>query len=204
MKSKSVQVLVAIAGLAAVVYGITQILGGVDEMQASKSLTRTDARAIADQAAANLKEFVAEEQGLAFSYPKNWTTERPQTPPIFFKWKMPKSTVNGSVMMEELGPGVTLVDYVKSCVDQTLANLTRDQMAPHVVNRDQLQVGGEDALRVRFGFTLPDQKLEGRVAQTFFVKGNRVYGITLTTPADLHESFDGLMTRILDSVRFLG
>src|SRR5438045_9757911 len=53
MKSKAVQVVVAIAGLAAVVFGISQIFAGVEEMKGGKALTKGEAKEIADQAAAN-------------------------------------------------------------------------------------------------------------------------------------------------------
>jgi hypothetical protein len=201
---KAVQVVIAIAGLAAVVFGVSQIFSGVEEMKGSKAPTKGDAKAIADEAAANLKEYVDEERGIAFSYPKNWVTERPTGSPLFFKWKTLKGAVNCSAMSEELPSGATLVDYVKLNREQILAQLTKDKMTPDGFDQDPVQVGGEPGLRLRFSYTLPEPKLKVRQTQAYFVHGNRAYSICLTTEADMHESFDGLMARILASVRFPG
>jgi len=201
---KAVQVVVVIAGLAAVVFGISQILAGVEETKGTKGMTKGGAKEIADQAAANLKEYVDEERGIAFSYPKNWVTERPTEPPAFFEWKTLKGAVNCIAMSEELPSGTTLVDYVKLSREKALAQLTKDKMTPDTFTQDPVQAGSEPGLRLRFSYMLPDPKLRLRQTQAFFIHGNRAYCICLTTEADIHESFDSLMARILASVRFLG
>jgi hypothetical protein len=201
---KAVQVVVVIAGLAAVVFGISQILSGVEEMKGDKAMTKGGAKEIADQAAANLKEYVDEERGIAFSYPKNWVIERPTASPLFFKWKTLKGAVNGSAMSEELPSGTTLVDYVKLNREHIVAQLAKDKMTPDGFEQDPVTVGGEPGLRLRISYTLPESKLRVRQTQAYFIHGNRAFSICLTTQADIHESFDDLMARMLASVRFLG
>jgi hypothetical protein len=189
--------------LVAGVTGIIAIVAGVRQIQGAEAMpTRAEAAASAREATADLASWSNDGRGISLKLPRAWEKEEPSSGAMILKLKTFRGVVNLNVVSEDVADGTMLYEYVNSNVEQAMASLKEQQMAPEFAGSEKLVIGGDPGTEISMTYSIVEPKLDTQVTQAYVIHANRAFAITLTTPRELHAEYRALFRAIVESVKF--
>lgn len=200
MNNKPVLILVALLGMAAVVFGVLQMARGIGELGDGLP-SAADAREAADSAAGKLSRYTVADKSVSLLYPQDWTVTTPAQPPVLCSFKTFKGVVNYSLMSQDVAAGTQLAAYIATNVDGIQGALAKPEQALQMLGQTDRTLGGLPAVQLVYSYR-PEPNLEVEVTQIYAIREQRAYAVTWTMPKSMHGMFDTLLGKILESVQF--
>lgn len=199
--NKPLAVLVALAGIVAVVLGIRQIGAGVSEMQGDGTLSVDEAKEIAREGLAELAPAKAANHPISVSFPRSWETATPAEGAYAIQSKTRKGVINANVVQQEVGEGTTLDAFFEQNLAEVESALQSGGMEPKRLPVKDLELGGRAAKRLAFEYRMAEPAVDLRMTQVVVLAGKRVVYLTFTAPRDVFDELAPLFAAIEASLR---
>jgi len=108
-----------------------------------------------------------------------------------------RTAANVVLTRDTLPKGQTL----KSYADKQLVELAKGMNGFDLRKREEMQLGGREAIEIRFGWVGGNGPIEQRLTMVQGAKG-KVLSFTTTVTRDQASKFDAVFDRVLASVKF--